>query len=184
MLQIGGMDFTVSNVATNTFDLAGLDTSGFAAAATAFFVRKLPALDPVVPSALAVTKISKAASAVVTTSVAHSFVVGQLLTLRVPSAMGMVQMSGLTGKVTAVGTYTVTLDIDSTGFTTFAFPASASAGAFASIAPAGCRNIYNVTDEPFHSGQFYPYMQLAAGAQSPAGSTNDVIYWQAFKKET
>lgn len=184
MLQIAGMDFTISSAATNTFIIAGIDTSGFAADATACKCRRLPPLEEVEPSALYVTGVSKATSAVVTLSVDHHFVVGQLIRFNVPSEFGMTELNGLTGKITAVGTYTITVDIDSTGFTTFAFPTSASIPvSFPMAAPAGQRNTYDVTDVPFQTGQFYPYMYLAAGAQSPAGSTSDVIVWQAWKAE-
>jgi hypothetical protein len=184
MLQIAGMDFTVSNVTTNTFDLVGLDSSGFATAATAVTARLLPAKTEVEPGALFITKISKALQAVVTTSVAHNFVVNQVLTLQVPPSMGMVEMSNLSGQVVAVTAYTVTLDINSSGFSTFVFPASAAKGAFATINPYGQENSYNVDEVPYHTGQFYPYMNLKAGANSPAGVTNDVIVWQSWKSET
>jgi len=188
MLQIAGMDFTVTAVGSaDLFTIGYLDASGFAAAATAGTFRRLPEDAEVTPEALYITKITKAASAVVTFSVEHNYQVGQLVTLTVPSEFGMVEMDGLTGKVTAVSSAnnTITVDIDSTAFTTFAFPASADAeGNFASAAPAGQRNTYDVDNVPFKSGQFVPYMYLAAGAQSPAGSTSDVIVWEAHKAET
>jgi hypothetical protein len=181
MLQIGGMNFTVSNVATNTFDLVGLDASGFAAPATAGYARRLPALAEVEPESLYVTEISNAASAVVTFAVAHNFVVDQLLYFSVPAEFGMVEISGQVGKITAVGTYTVTVDINSAGYSAFAFPASGDVPiAFAMAGPAGQRNAYNVSSVPFHSGQFIPYILLNAGAQSPAGSNGDVIEVMAF----
>lgn len=188
MLEIGGMDFTVTAVPTaDTFTLGYLDASGFAAAATAGSFRRLPEDGAVEPESQFITSITQAASAVVTLGVTHDFVVDQLIELTVPSEMGMVEMNGLTGKVTAVSSAnnTITLDIDSSGFTAFAFPTSAAAkGNFASVAPAGQRNSYDVDSVPFRSGQFSPYMYLSAGAQSPAGSSADVIVWEALKSET
>lgn len=187
MLQIGGMDFTVTAVGSaNAFTLGYLDASGFAAAATAGSFRRLPEDGAVEPEAQYITKITKAASAVVTLSVTHNYQVGQLVTMTVPAEMGMVEMNGLTGKVTAVNSTanTITLDIDSSGFTTFAFPTSAaSEGNFSSVAPAGQRNSYDVDEVPFRTGQFVPYMYLPAGVDSPAGSSSDVIVWQAIKSE-
>ncbi|MDC7243645.1 MAG: hypothetical protein PQJ44_06890 [Sphaerochaetaceae bacterium] len=187
MLQIGGMDFTVSSVSGSAVTLAGLDASGFAAAATAFKIRRISDDPAVAPEFLYVTNITQAASAVVTVSTAHSYVVGQKIHLSVPSSFGMVEADQLDVEITAVGTYTLTVDLDSTGFTAFAFPTSASSPTsrlFATASPAGSRNIYDVTNVPFRTDQFYPYMYLAAGAQSPAGSNNDVIEWIAYKNET
>ena len=187
MLEIGGMDFTVTAVGSaDLFTLGYLDASGFAAAATAGTFRRLPKLGEVTPEALYVTDVTQAASAVVTLSVTHDYQVGQLINFTVPAEFGMVELDGLTGKITAISTAnnTITLDINSTAFTAFAFPTSAAKGQFASAASAGQRNTYDVDNVPFKSGQFLPYMFLNAGAQAPAGSTSDVIVWKAVKAET
>jgi hypothetical protein len=196
MLQIAGMDFTISSVSGSAFTLLGLDSSGFAAGATAFKVRRISKLAQVEPEFLYITKISKATQAVVTVSVAHSYVVGQLIRFSIASSMGMQEMNGLTGKITAVGTYTITVDIDSSSFTTFAFPASTAtptAQLFSTLAPAGQRTQYdpvtlvqtgyNFTYAPFHTGQFIPFMLLGGGAQCPAGAASDVIVYQIWRKE-
>lgn len=194
MLQIAGMDFTISSVSSSGFTLSGLDASGFAAPATALTARRISKYDAVEPRFLYVTKITQASSAVVTVSCSHNYVVGELVTFNVPSSFGMSEISGLTGKITAVTSYTMTVDIDSSNFTAFAFPASSAVPTtrlFATLAPAGQRATYNpVTGVltgydfnyvPFHTGQFSPYINLAAGTNSPAGSTGDVIVWQAYK---
>ena len=196
MLQISGMTFQISSVSGSGFTLLGLDASGFAAAATAVIARRVAKTMPVEPRTMYVTKVSKATSAVVTLSEAHSYVVGQLVHFSIPSTFGMKELDQLTGRITAVGTYTVTVNIDSSNFTTFAFPASTAsptATLFATMAPAGQQVIasgtplvqvgYNVTYAPFHSGQFVPYMNVAGGAQSPAGAASDLIVWEAYKKE-
>lgn len=196
MLQIAGMDFTVTAVPTaNSFTLGYLDASGFAAAATALTARRIPDLAEVEPSAHYITEITQAASAVVTFSVTHGYKVGDLLYFRIPASMGMVELDRQVGKVTAINTTTntVTVDIDTQAYTAFAFPASgADDRRFALAGPAGKRGLYDdifsstkslLDLNPFHTGQFRPYMLLAAGAQSPAGSANDVIVWQAWKAE-
>jgi hypothetical protein len=38
-----------------------------------------------------------------------------------------------------------------------------------------------VDQVPFRSEPFVPFIRLAAGAQSPAGSSSDVIVVQAYK---
>ncbi len=189
-----GMSFTISSVSGSGFTLLGLNTPG--SAATAFTVRRVAKQFPVEPEFLYITAITKATSAVVTVSIAHEYVVGQLVHFSVPSSFGMSEINQLTGRVTAVGTYTLTVNIDSSNFTTFAFPATAltpTVALFATLAPAGQQVIasgnplvqvgYNVSYVPFHSGQFVPYMYLAGGAQSPAGAASDVIVWEAYKKE-
>lgn len=197
MLQIAGMDFTISSVSGSGFTLLGLDASGFSAPATAVTARRISELDAVEPRFLYITKITQATQAVVTVSVAHDYVVGQLVHFSIPQSFGMNEINGLTGKITAVGTYTMTVDIDTTAFTAFAFPASTAVPGtplFATLSNAGQRTQFNpITNvqtgydfnyPPFHTGEFTPYMFLAAGAQSPAGSNGDVIVWQALKTET
>lgn len=197
MLQIAGMDFTISSVSGSGFTLLGLDASGFAAPATALTARRISEFDAVEPRYLYITGISKATQAVVTVSCVHNYVVGELIYFSVPQSFGMQEISGLTGKIVAVTDYTMTVDIDSSAFTTFAFPASTSVPGtqlFATLAPGGQRTQqnyitgvqtgYDFNYPPFHTGEFTPYLFLNAGANSPAGSSGDVIVWQALKSET
>ena len=184
MLQIGGMDFTISNVSANNFTLLGLDASGFATPATALTARRISKVGSVEPAFLFITGITQANSAVLTVSTEHNYLVGQALTLNVPSSFGMTEINGLTGTITAVGAYTITLDINSSGFSSFAFPlstASPTGRLFATAGPAGQVNSYDVSFAPFHTGVDLPYMVLGAGATGPAGSANDEIVFQAFK---
>ena len=114
-------------------------------------------------------------------------------------------MNQLTGKILAVnavaasssvGAYNVTVDIDSSAFSAFAFPASSAsptAQLFATASPAGAstqfdpvslvQTGYDFQKQPFRSGQFVPYMFLSGGAQSPAGAVDDQINWMAYKLE-
>lgn len=201
MLQIGGMDFQISSSSGSGYTLTGLRASGFAAPGTAGFTRRISKNAAVDPQFLFVTEITKATSAVVRVSRDPTpyYAVGMKLRFSVPASFGMSEINGLTGTITALSAanYTMTVDIDSTAFTTFAFPASTSsptAALFATVAPAGAQTSYdpttqvqtgyNFTVQPFHSGNFTPYIFLSAGAQSPAGSTGDVIVWQAYKMET
>lgn len=143
MLQIAGMDFTVTAVGgANSYTLGYLNASGFAAAATALTTRRLPNIPIYEPRRLFITAITQAASAVVTMSVTHGLSVGQVIRLKVPAAFGMVEADGLQGEITAVSTAnnTITLDIDSTAFSAFAFPTSATAAAgvdFPLVVPFG-----------------------------------------------
>lgn len=130
MLQIAGLPFTVGTVVANTsIQLKYLNSSGFAAAATAATIKKVLYPNVYLPKLRYITAITKASQAVVTFSSTHGFVAGQTLRLHVSSAFGMVEMDGLLGTIQSVNTSTntVTLDIDSSAFTTFAFPTSATA---------------------------------------------------------
>jgi hypothetical protein len=200
MLQIAGMNFQISNSSGSGYDLIGLRAAGFAAAATAGFTRRISKFAAVEPQFLYVTEVTKATQAVVRTSVdpTQHYVVGMKIRFSVPYSYGMNQLDGLTGKILAVSSanYTLTVDIDSSAFTTFAFPASSlspKAPLFATFAPAGASTQFNPVTlvqtgydfqyQPFRTGEFVPYMYLAGGAQSPAGAANDVINWMVYKLE-
>jgi hypothetical protein len=200
MLQIAGMNFQISSSSGSGYTLLGLRGVGFAAAGTAGFTRRISKYAAVEPQFLYVTEITQASQAVVRTSVDPTlhYVVGMKVRFSVPGTFGMTQMNGLTGKIVAVSAanYTITVDINSSAFTAFAFPASTAsptAALFATVAPAGAStqydpvtNVqtgYNFQYQPFRSGEFTPYMYLAGGAQSPAGASADVIDWVAYKFE-
>jgi hypothetical protein len=200
MLQIAGMNFQISSASGADYTLIGLRAAGFAAPGTAGFTRRISKYAAVEPQFLYVTEITKATQAVVRTSVdpTQYYVVGMKVHFSVPYSFGMYQMNQLTGTIVAMSAanYTMTVDIDSSAFSTFAFPASAlspTAALFATVAPAGASTKFNpVTNlftgydfnyQPFRTGEFTPYMYLAGGAQSPAGASNDVINWIAYKFE-
>lgn len=204
MEQISSIPFTVSSVSGSGFTLAGLDSSGFAASATAFTARGLQSIySAVEPRFLYVTKITQATQAVVTVSQIHQYVVGQKVEFSIPGSFGMVQLNNFYQPqnkppvITAVTAYTFTINVNTTNYTAFAFPASSAsptAQLFATVAPAGqstqfnpitgVQTGYNFQYVPFHSGLFLPYMYVPAGANSPGGAANDVIIWQAYKMET
>jgi len=210
MLNISGMDFQISSVSGSGYTFLGLPatvSNGFATAGTAGFTRRISTYGAVEPEYLYITNISQATQAVVSTSVDPSlhYVVGMKIHFSVPASFGMYQINQLTGKILAVnavsatsniGAYNLTVDIDSSAFTAFAFPLSSAspvAQLFATLSPAGAstqfdpvslvQTGYNFSVQPFRSGQFVPYMFLAGGASSPAGAASDIINWSAFKYE-
>lgn len=65
---------------------------------------------------VAITAITKAPSAVVTVG-AHAFVSGNVVAFS--GVVGMTQINGLTGTVTATGATTITVNINSAGFSTY-----------------------------------------------------------------
>jgi hypothetical protein len=189
--QLGGFDFTVGY---NTFGATtfSLDYMSQIVAGTTGSFRVIP-FDPIFyPRRRFITKITKAASAVVTLSVTHGYKVGQLVRFVVPAAYGMVEMNGLQGTITAINTTTtsgntITVNIDSSAFTTFAWPLTAvNPFTAAEVVPIGEDTAQALTsavdilsDATLNTA--YIGIILAAGAQSPAGSTSDVIYWTAGK---
>src|SRR3990167_2475608 len=200
MEQIGGMVFQISSVSGAGYSLIGLDASGFAAPATAGNTRRVSKNAAVDPEFMFVTNISQASQAVVTCSVDPSafYVVGNKIHFSVPSSFGMSEIDQQTGVIVDVDSvnYQVTVDIDSSAFSAFAFPAASGSPTvrlFATFAPAGSKTAfdpstcvqtgYEFIKTPFHSGQFTPYIVLAGGANSPAGAASDVINWMSYKLE-
>lgn len=202
MLQIAGMVFQISSVSGAGYTLTGLRAAGFAAPATAGFTRRISKYAAVEPEFLYVTEITQATSAVVRVSIDPTpyYAVGMKVRFSIPSSFGMQQMNNLTGTITALSSanYTMTVDIDSSAFSAFAFPSSAdspTAPLFATVAPAGAKTSfdpvtqvqtgYNFTLQPFRTGQFTPYMYLGGGgAGNATGAANDIINWTVYKLET
>jgi len=180
--QISGLDYTISAVTgTTVFSLAYMDQ--IVAATTGSFrtVKYTPLYSP---GARFITKITKAASAVVTFSVTHDFIVGEKISFRVPADFDMVEMNGLTGTVTAVSAVnnTITVDIDSTAFTTFAWPLTADddftpAQGIAAGRSTTAANLA-LPDNALRNDS-YLGMALAAGVNSPAGVATNQIFWRA-----
>jgi hypothetical protein len=130
MLQIAGLPFTIASVVANTScTLAYLNSSGFAAAASAAVVKKILYPNVFLPRQRFITNITQASSAVITFSTTHNYVVGQTIRFHCPSEFGMVEIDGLLGTISAINTSTntITVNIDSSSFTAFAWPTSAVA---------------------------------------------------------
>ncbi len=191
--QLGGMDFTVgyNTLGNTTFSL---DYMSQIVAGTTGHWRLIPFQPIFYPRMRYITSISKAAQAVVVTSVTHGYQRGMKIRFRVPQVFGMVEMDGLEGTIVAVNTSTTvnsfTVDIDSSAFTTFAFPLTADVPFTpAQAIPDGMNTAYaanndlnQLVDAEVNVG--YIGIELAAGANSPAGSANDVIYWVAEKADS
>jgi hypothetical protein len=143
MLQIAGTATTVTAVpSTTTFTLGNIPTAGFAANATAGFAKKILYPDLYKPYGTIVTGVTAANPCVITTSLNHSFVVGQEVFFVMPQTAftGVWGMGGLDSAavvnatgipqqayVTAITSNTITINIDSSGFAAFTYPTSAQA---------------------------------------------------------
>lgn len=182
MTQIDGVLFTIGSVATNTFELTYFDsnTANFTAN-TAFAVRRVPNPQSFEPAGAVIAAISTGTTTGVTLCRDDiDLQVGDLMRITVPSAFGMTEIDGQAGEITAINTTTntYTVDIDSSAYTAFAWPATTSfpstmpravALGNRSTAPHGFNNVKQIQ------------MKLGAGIDGPAGSSSDVIYWRAGK---
>lgn len=158
--QISGSNiYQVTAVSANTSITLGYAATAAGAgltvanATTGFYQKVYPT--QFLPNTLPVAYISQASQAVVYFFRQHPYVAGQLVDFQIPTPYGMTQLSNLTGKsgsgpfssnpsgaarilsVTNSATVSsITIDVDTTGFTAFQFPTSATYTAGAS--PAVC----------------------------------------------
>lgn len=194
-LQLNGLDFTIDTINANvSFELAYMAQIVLTGAGT---FRKIPYNPIYYPRARYISNITQAAQAVVKLTVTHGYKVGQVVRFIVPSvagsavSYGMTEMNNLQGTILAIDLVnnTITVDIDSSGFTAFAFPTTALAAS--GFTPAQVVPIGQNTAESLDAGvdiltdatvnEALVGIQLIAGAFSPAGQANDVIYWVAGK---
>lgn len=162
MQQISGYDFQVRAVTTNVSITLMLDASSFGAAGTTGFVQKI------IPSRFYprwqwINSISQATQAVVTFTKNNDFTPGEIVSFRVPSEFGMDEINNRTARVLSVTNSStassITIDLDTSGFTAFTFPTSAVA--VAGISPAIC--------VPSSSG-VVPFNGSATIPQQPPGT--------------
>jgi hypothetical protein len=194
-LQLNGLDFTIDTINANvSFELAYMVQIVLTGAGT---FRKIPYNPIYYPRARYISSITQAAQAVVKLTVTHGYKVGQVVRFIVPSvagsavSYGMTEINNLQGTILAIDLVnnTITVDIDSSGFTAFAFPTTALAAS--GFTPAQVVPIGQNTAESLDAGvdiltdatvnEALVGIQLIAGAFSPAGQANDVIYWVAGK---
>jgi hypothetical protein len=145
-----------------------------------------------------ITGITAAAQAVVRTSVTHSFNLGEKVRFIVPAAFGMTQMNGLTGTVVArniagtTGNNTLTVDIDSSTFTAFAFPLAAAVPfTYAEVVPVGedtasalslgTNILAGATENQGTTGIILGTDNVTAAIAlgSAGGTAGDIIKWRA-----
>jgi len=141
-LQIAGYSFQVTAVTANvSITLGYMASSGitFAADATAGFVKKyIPNL--MYPRWSYIANITQAAQAVVFFTAKNDYTPGEIISLRVPQEYGMIEANLVPARVLSVTNSStvssVTLDLDTSGFSAFTFPTSAVAAAGVSPAVA------------------------------------------------
>lgn len=199
--QLGGLDFTIGSIVANTsFTLAFMRQIATAGAGT---YRRIPYDPYFYPPQRIISRIGSSTLngqnvAIVTMTVTHAFTVGQKVRFKIPTvtalAFGMPALNDVEGTILATGaadaagvTNTITVDVDVSALGTFAWPLSANVPFTpAQIVPVGANtaqanssNVNPYADAEINQG--FVGISLAAGTDSPAGVSNDVIYWIAGK---
>lgn len=202
MQQISGQVYVVTVTGANTFTIP-VNSSGFAAAGTAVMAKKLLYPDLYIPFNCDITAIATGTTTTITTAVNHRFVVGQEVSFVIPNQWGMTQLDypigdmyhgrRLRAYVTSVPSLnSVVVNINSTGFTPFAYPTSAVAAAgltFPQIYAVGDANtgyqaVGNVVPLPQTiPGAFAANTRqgvlIGSNVLTPTSGTQ-VIEWRAF----
>jgi len=183
--QFGGVDFTIDTVVANTsFRLPYAPQIVAGALPGSFYPVKW---DPIYyPRRRFMTVVARGATTTVIMSVTHGLTIGQKVRFQVPAEYGMTQLDGLTGTITATNAVlnSITVDIDSTNFTPFAFPLTGAVPfTHAQVIPVGedGTSAAGITLDDATTNTAVIRMSLGAGVQAPAGVLNDVIYWIAGK---
>jgi hypothetical protein len=197
--QFGGIDFTVGTIINNvSFTLQNeiaIVASG-ALAAASYSIVQFPNFW--YPNYRVISNITQAVQAVVSTTVNSGFLVGQQIRFSnmnqvIPgaAAYGMTQINGLVGNIVAVAANgsSFTVDINTTGFSPFAFPTSGNTPVtFALAVPVGENTATALAQNPQLStlndatiNIAQTGMLLKAGITSPAGLAPNVIFWKAGK---
>ena len=194
--NLNGYDFAIDtvNVNTNFRIAAALEQAPGATAATGSY-RQIYFNPQFYPAFRYICNMqSVGVNTVVTVTVPSNYVEGQSVTFNIPDvAYGMVEMNGLVGTVIAVddaiGTQTITVNIDSSAFTPFVFPTALQWNTPMSKAMV----VPNGEDSAYALAHGYNFLSdatvdigfigatLVAGVASPAGEADDVIYWIAGK---
>lgn len=131
-LQIGGLVFQVTAVTANvSITLGYMASSGitFAAASTGGFITKIIP-NRFYPHWMYIANITQAAQAVVYFTTKNDFTPGEIVSFRVPSSFGMEEINNKQVRVLSVTNSatvsSIVIDLDTSGYTAFAFPLSAS----------------------------------------------------------
>ena len=137
--QLGGLSMTVTAVGSTTQFTTLLNSSNaLTSVGVVYKVRSagVPAKVGYYPQERAIAAISLANPMVVTTLVQQNYQVGDIVRFQIPTVFGMQQITSTTNGLpveftvvavnNAVGTQTVTLNVDSSSFTAFAWAAVAS----------------------------------------------------------
>jgi hypothetical protein len=194
--SLNGYDFGIHVINGTTFAIPALQNAVVGAGGAATGTIRRVNFDPIfVPPYRTIVNITLGNPTIVALSAPSFYAVGQEVIFNIPSASwGTIELDGLVGTITAVTNtpatpiFTISVNIDSTGFTAFAFPAHNDAfrKERAVVAPVGINTGYvlgvngNILNDAMYNTN-YIGVRLEPGTLSPAGQVNDVIYWRACK---
>ena len=185
MLQIAGMDFTVTAVNAGVSMSFGylVNAAAFAAAATAGTYRVVPVDLKFYPRMRYITAITRGVTTTIQMSVVHGYNLNERVSFRCTPAFGTSEINGLTGTIIGINTATntITVDINSAAFTAFAFPTSAVAAGgvtFPQVIPVGelgTTLASSIIDTGTRS------IQIGA---TIAGTANDILDYWVYRGES
>lgn len=218
--QMGGLVMTVTATnGTNQFTTLFDSSLAVTSVGSVYKVGNVAAQNAALyyPQVRAVASISKASPMVVKTLVQQNYQVGDKVRFQIPTQYGMQQLnstsSGLPVEFTvvavnnAVGTQSVSLDVDSSAFTTFAWPASTNYPlSLPVMIPQGEWNLNNLSQWgvspsplPYANQNILGFARqntasrgllIGAGDGTAAsstggiiGSTTDTWYWEAHTSQ-
>ena len=184
MPQVGGQFYTITVTGANTFTIP-VNSSGFSAAATNVVARRVAVGPLYVPQRRTITNITQAAQAVVTTSTNHGLTIGQVVRVLVPSRFGMSQANRIQAKIVNATATTLTLDMNSSGFTAFAYPTVAQYPVnFPQIVPIGSGPTglpaQSLLDDQTDNVGF----QGITLGTAVCGAASDVLDWVAYRDDS
>jgi len=133
-----------------------------------------------------------AGRAVVTTSIASDYKVGQTVRFTIPTGFGMTELNGLSGTITSVDDATAefVVAINVSNFTPFTWIESMGGGfTFASVTPAYMDTAYANQQgvDPYsdaRTNEMERGLLLYGGAFGPAGQDGDLIFWTVESSTT
>lgn len=186
-LNLGGRDYSITVLNGTTFSLTYMVAPGSAATAGSLQLVKYYPL--YYPRRNIISSITQAATAVIKFVATHQYTVGQSVRVNIMPGSGMPEMDGLIGNILSVDLVnnTITVDIDSTSFTAYAFPLTAAVPFTPSnVVPVGADTALGLSlgtdilaDATINQG--FIGVLLKAGALSPAGAANSTSFWVAGK---
>lgn len=138
-LQLSGMDYQVTASGAGTMTLGYVATAP-GSGATANTLRTVNANSRYYPKSRFITGITAVAQAVITMSVAHGFTAGQQVRIVIPSGWGMTQLNNTLATIVSTTVSTITINVDTSAMTAFAYPSSAIAAlgvGFPQVVPVG-----------------------------------------------
>lgn len=184
--QIYNRDYTIDSVvAATSFSLPYTGIAPGVAETGGAFYRKVNINSPFYPRKRLISNISRAASAVIEMTVTHGFTVGQLVRIYCPVTWGMSEINGQLATITAINTAnnTITVNINSSGYTAFAYPSNAVAIAgidqpqVVPVGQAATAPFENLLDDATNN---VSQVQMSLGT-AVVGAASDTMRWVAYR---